>query len=89
MAGVSGANRFPDADRPFRGGSPLAESVIRLGSDDPGPVRHGGASPRRRFAGPVYVLTLISFQFYLLLGFYLLVFAELRRRRRILNATRQ
>ena len=42
-----------------------------------------------RVAGPVYVLTLISFQFYALLGFYLLVFAELRRRWRILNAARQ
>lgn len=48
-----------------------------------------GTNGQDRIAGPVLVLTLISFQFYALLGFYLLVFAKLRRRSQILNPGRQ
>jgi alpha-1,2-mannosyltransferase len=50
---------------------------------------HFGRNGQVYPVGPVGVLTLLSFQFYSLLGFYLLVFAELGRRRRILNAARQ
>ncbi len=44
---------------------------------------HFGPRGQVHPVGPVGVLTLISFQFYALLGFYLLVLAELRRRRRV------
>lgn len=44
-----------------------------------------GANGQVRPVSPAHVLTLISFQFYALLGFYLLVFAELCRRRRAAN----
>lgn len=41
-----------------------------------------GTNGRARLASPACALTVVSFQFYALLGFYLLVFAALRRRRK-------
>ena len=43
-------------------------------------LQSGGPNGRAHPVSPTGVLTLVSFQFYALLGFYLLIFAELRRR---------